>query len=206
MRAGAPSTKPAPARGWAKVFGFPKDPRSYGEYVKRASPDGRYRLVFEPGLEYAMMRYAHQFRLVDAGKELVEEFRGLTSPAQMAWWSPDSRVVAIPVSGLLLYAVQRRRYALVPFDIFQNDVALGVAGIRLSVNRQQFAATFGEEFEPPRPVSLRFAALRWFPVPERGPWKLGAALRSAPKLRWLPPPSTSLRASAKAHGIILPRG
>jgi hypothetical protein len=151
------------------------------------------------------MRYAYQFRLVDAHRAVVEEFRGLTAQEQRAWWTPDSRIVAIPADGLLLYELHRRRYSVVPFDIFQNELEMGVAGIRVSVSRKEFVAWFGDKFQPPRPVSFRFASLHWFPAPATGKWKLGPALRSAPRLRWLPPPSKELRAYAKAQGITLPR-
>lgn len=42
---------------WEKVFGCKADPRSYGVYVKKASPDRRRILAFDPGFEYSMMRW-----------------------------------------------------------------------------------------------------------------------------------------------------
>ena len=198
---------PSPTRGWAKVFGFPKDPRSYGEYVKRPSPNKRLLLVFEPGDEYAMMRYQHEFRLVDAKKALIQVFQGLVSPMQCAWWSPDSRIVAVsvddPNGGLLLYNVKRRRYSLVHFNSYQEKAHITSTSVKIAVDQSEFEAIFGKEFRPPRDVSFRFAALRWFPAPEVGAWKLGAAFRCAPKAKWQPPPSKAMRAYAKEHGIEL---
>lgn len=187
------------------MFGFPKDPCPYGEYVKHTSPDGKYILVFEPGLEYSMMRYQHQFRLVTSAKNLVQAFRGLASQMQRAWWSPDSRVVAIPVDdrngGLLLYEIKRNRYSLVRFDPYQETVRVSSAGVRIGVERREFEAVFGKEFPPPPELFLRFAALRWFAVPETGLWKLREAFRSAPRVRWSP--SKEMRAYAKTQGIEL---
>jgi len=201
--------KASHARGWAKIFGFPRDPRSYGKYVKRPSPNSKNMVVFEPGIEYAMMRYRHEFRLVDSSKTLVQAFHGLASPMQNAWWSPDSRVVAIPIDepleGLLLFNVNLQQYSLLLFSAYQQNAEVTSTGVRISVDRSQFIAVFGNEFQPPHDVSILFANLRWFAAPETGAWKLGAAFRSAPKVRWQPPPSKEMRAYAKKHGIKLLR-
>jgi hypothetical protein len=200
---------PKALRGWSRIFGFAKDPRSYGQYVTSPSPDGRFMLVFEPGIEFAMMRCQHAFRLVDSNRTVVQAFQGLVSPMQRAWWSPDSRIVAVPIDdrkgGLLLFDVTRQRYSLIPFSSYQETAVVTSTGVRTSVDRSQFEAIFGKEFRPPRDVLFRFAALRWFAAPETGAWKLSSAFRSAPQARWQPPPSKEMRAYAKKHGIGLLR-
>jgi hypothetical protein len=204
----APESPKAPAlRGWAKVFGFPKDPSSYGKYWKRPSPDRAFTLVFEPGIEYAMMRYAHQFRLVDSSKRVVQAFHGLMSPMQLACWSPDSRIVAISISdpeeGLLLLDVRRQKFSLICYNVYQQIPSVTSAGVRIRMDRDQFIAIFEDVIPVPGDVSIRFAALRWLAAPKAGPWKLDAALRAAPNAYWQPPRTKALRAYAKEHGIIL---
>jgi hypothetical protein len=166
-------------------------------------------VVFEPGIEFAMNWYHHQFRLVDSSKAVVQAFQGLVSPLQLAWWSPDSRIAAVPITnhndGLLLLDVKRRRYSLILFNAHQTTAAVTSRGVRVSVDRGQFEAIFGKRFPPPRDVFFQFASLRWFAAPESGAWKLGSALRTAPQPRWEPPPSKEMRAYAKELGISLPR-
>lgn len=199
--------KPSLDRGWAKIFGIPMDPRSYGAYVKRPSPNKEFLVVFEPGVEYAMMRYQHEFRLLDSSKILVQAFHGLASPIQNAWWSPDSRIVAVPIDdpkgGLLLFDVKRQRYSLNHFNSYQETTKVTCTSVRIGVERREFEAVFGKEFRPPSDVSFRFATLRWVTAPETGDWKLGTAFRSAPKARWQLPPSKAMKAYAKEHGIKL---
>jgi hypothetical protein len=197
--------RPAPLRGWAKVFGFPKHPQSFGAYVRCASPDGKHALAFEPGLEYSMMRYQHQFRLVDPSKNVVQAFAGLFSAVQLAWWSPDSRIVAVPVDdqygGLLLYDVRRKLYSLARFSPYEETVTVSSAGLRIAADRREFEAAFGTEFPPPPEIAIQFKALRWFPPPGKGPWKLREAFRSAPKAKWTP--SREMKAYARRNGIEL---
>jgi len=204
---GPGESRTAQLTGWSKVFGFPKAPHSYGKYVAKASPNKKWSVVFEPGIEYAMMRFQHEFRLVDPHKKVIEAFCGLASPVQRAWWSPDSKIVGVPVDdpngGLLLYDVKRRRYSLIPFNPYQETATMTSTSVRIGVDRREFEAVFGTEFRPPRDLTFRFTTLRWFAVPETGALKLIEAYRSAPKPKWLPPPSKEMRAYAKAHGIQL---
>ena len=198
---------PPRLRGWAKVFGFPKHPQSFGKYVKLTSPDSVLAVVFEPGVECSMMRYSHEFRLVNRDREIVQEFKGMSSPVQEAWWAPDSRVVGVPISdpvcGLLLYDAARRRYSMARFSPYEERVKVTSSSIRIGVDLQEFKAVFGDGFKPPRECSVRFSALRWSAVPEKGAWKLYTALRSAPKLKWQPPPSKEMIAYAREQGIEL---
>jgi len=193
------------AFNWKKIFGAKPDPRSYGVYVKKASPDRKHLMVFDPGDEVSMMRYLFQFRLIDAKGTVAEAFEGLYSPMQGAWWSGDSRVAAVPVSDdidcLLLLHLPKRRYSVVPFNSYQMRARVTSRGVWVCVDLQEFRAWFGREFRPPDDTYLPFASLRWFPVQEK--WDLNAAIRSAPRIRWTPPPSRELKAYARKNGITL---
>jgi len=193
-----PQEAPRPLRGWAKLFGFAPDGRSYGKYIAHPSPDRAHRVVFEPGIEYAMMRYAHQFRLVDGRRTVVQPFRGLEAPMQMAWWTPDSRIVAVPIDngkgGLLLYEVKRRRFSLVLMSPHQQNPALTRTTLAVSVDEPQYHMLFGDEVGVTPPCLFRLSALSWFPAPAEGPWKLREAFRAAPDAPWLPAPAIVRRA------------
>jgi hypothetical protein len=206
-----PVPEKAPAlRGWAKVFGVPKDPGSYGKYRKKPSPDGAFALVFDPGFEFAMMGYAHQFRLVDPQKNVLEAFSGLTSPAQIAAWSPDSRIVAIPISdpaeGILLLNVRRRLHSFILCDIYLQEMKLESRGVRIGMDAWQFEAIFEGAVPLPEDVVIRFADLRWFPSPRAEAWDLKQVLKSAPSAHWKPPRTKAFREFAKKRGIEFPRG
>ncbi len=193
---------------WANIFGFEKDPRSYGKYVKKPSPDRKHTLVFDPGMEVSMMRYVHECRLIDEKKNVVQDFKGLTCPVQFAWWTPDSRIVAFPTNegaGLLLYKVNLRKFSVCFFSSFQQDLKLTARGMTISVNRREFEGWFGKEFDPPNDNVLSFSGLQWFDAPDKGPWKLGFAVKAAPRLKWDPPPSKELRAYARKNRITLPK-
>jgi hypothetical protein len=188
---------------WEKIFG-PRDPRSYGEYVKKPSPDKTHILVFDPGIEVRMMMSVYQFRLINAASGVVEAFEGLEGAMQDAWWTSDSTMVAIPVSdrrdGLLLFRVHSKRYSFVPFNSYQQTARLTTRGVWIAPDLKEFRGWFGDQFRPPDPIHFPFASLRWFPVVEK--WKnLDTAVRVAPPLRWLPPPSKELKAYARKKGI-----
>ncbi len=211
-RESSPRRAPRPLKAtaderWAKVFGFPADARSHGRYATFRAPSRGLVLAFEPGDEYAMMRYQHQFRLVDSKRSVLQAFAGLVSPIQFAWWSPESRIVGIavedPFGGLLLYDVVKRRYSLVRFDSYNETAKVTATSVRIGVDADEFRAVFGDEFKPPRSTSFRLSSLTWFAVPEKGPWKLRTAFRKAPKAKWEPPPSKALRDYAKKLGITL---
>jgi hypothetical protein len=193
---------------WADIFGFEKDPRSYGKYVRKPSPDKEHALVFEPGMEVSMMRYVHECRLIDRDKKVAQDFKGLTCPVQFAWWSPDSKIVAFPTNegaGLVLYKVRSRKFSLLFFNPFQQDLKLTGARVVASVNKKEFEATFGDGFDRPNDNIFKFAELSWFDAPAGGKWKLGPAVKSAPKMKWEPPPSKEFRAYARKIGITLPK-
>ena len=40
---------------WEKTFD-PRNPRSYGEYPQKPTPDKKHILVFDPGIEFRMIR------------------------------------------------------------------------------------------------------------------------------------------------------
>ena len=189
---------------WAKIFGF-KNPASYGVYVKKASPDKKHLMVFEPGEEVSMMRYLHQFRLIDPKGTVTEAFKGLAGPMQCAWWTRDSRIVAVPVSdrldGLLLFHVKKRRYSVVQFNSYQQKPKLTSRGVWICVVLREFRAWFGDQFRTPDDLYIPFTSLHWFPATEK--WDLNPAIRRAPRLRWQPPPSTELKRYAKKNGITL---
>lgn len=191
---------------WEKIFGPERDPQSYGKYVKKASPDKRYILVFDPGIEVSMMCSVYQFRLIDRKQTVVEAFEGLDAAMQAAWWSRDSRLAAVPISdsrsGLLLFRPGGRRFTFVPFNSYQQKARLTTRGVWIAPDLKEFRAWFGDQFRPPDPVFFPFASLRWFPVVPK--WKnLPAAARVAPPLRWLPPPSKELKAYARKNRITL---
>ena len=190
---------------WEKIFGAKRDPRSYGVYVKKPSPDGRYILVFDPGIEVSMMCGVYHFRLINAAGEVVEAFQGLECSMQDAGWTSDSRMVAVPVCDrrdcLLLFHPAKQQYSVVPFNSYQQEAELTTRGVWIGPDLKEFRGWFGDQFRPPDPVYFPFASLRWFPVAEK--WNLAAALRVAPPVPWLPPPSKELKAYAKKKGITI---
>ena len=192
---------------WKKIFGVGRDPRSYGEYVKKAAPDRRHMMVFDPGLEVRMMCCEHGFRLIDARAAVTETFQGLASPMQEAWWSPNSRIVAVPVlertDCLLLFDLSRRRYSVILFSSYQQKAKVTCRGVRIGVDPGQFREVFGEGFRPPDDTVFPFSSLRWMDAPDKTPWNLGPALRGAPRALWRPPPSREMRAYARKQGISL---
>lgn len=199
--------KESAAERWRKVFGFPSDLPSFGKYVAFISPSKKLKLVFEPGIECAMMRYQFQFRLVDSRLSVLQSFGGLVSPMQHAWWSRDSRLVAIavegPNGGLLVYEVKGQRYSLLRFNAYQETAMVTSRSVRIGVDRQEFEAVFGTEFQPPRDTRFPLSSLTWFPAPEKGAWKLNVAFRRAPRAKWEPAPSKAMREYAKKNGITL---
>ena len=156
---------------WERIFGFKAAPGSLGKYVSKPSPDLKFRLVFEPGDEVSMMRYVYQFRLIDAKDTVVQAFKGLASPVQTAWWTPDSRIVAVPLleksDCLLLFNVKNREHAVIHFSVYQSDAAFTSRSVRIGVNLREFKATFGDDFEPPGDTVFPFASLDWRPAPGR---------------------------------------
>jgi hypothetical protein len=160
-------------------------------------------LAFTRGHELTMMRYTYGFRLVDARGRVREPFGELNSVTPTAVWTPDSRIVAVPVGedGLLLYDVTRRRYAVLGFNAYSLRVTLTRDTVRIAPDLEQFRLVFGRRFRPPRPNVVALATLRWRPAPRA--WKLATALHRAPGFRWQPPPSPALLKYAKKHHVTI---
>lgn len=194
------------AMKWEKVFGCKADPRSYGEYIVRRSPDRGHAVVFDPGIEWRMGCCEHDFRLIDAKNSVVEPFRELETVSQTAWWTPDSRIVGVAVQGgsiLLFFHLKRRRYALLGFGAYMLRARLNAAGARIDMDPSQFRGIFGgTRFAPPRSMFFPFSSLRWRPAPAK--WELGRECRRLPRYEWLPPPSKELLAYARKQGLSLP--
>lgn len=191
---------------WEKVFGFKKNPASYGKYVRKYSPDRRRILVFDPGLEVSMMRYEFAFRLIEPDGTVLESFRELSSPLQFAWWSADSRIVAVPAiaqaySCLLLFNPSRRLYAVIRSDPYLETPSVSPRGARIGVDPEQFHWIFGDELRPPDPVSFPFSSLTWAPPPAT--WRIDPVIRRAVAPWWHS--KEQMKAYAKKQGLSLPR-
>ena len=63
-------------------------------------------MVFEPGIEYSMMRYRHEFPLVDSHKTLVQAFSGLDVPV-LYMVGEDSPAPSRAVARLLTRVIPR---------------------------------------------------------------------------------------------------
>lgn len=192
---------------WERIFGAKADPRSYGEYAVRRSPDRRHALVFDPGFEWRMGCCEHAFRLIDAKGAVVEAFKELDTVCQQAWWTPDSRIAGVSVLGgsrLLFYHLRRREYALLGFGAYLLRARTTSRGVWVDMDPSQFRGVFaGTPYRPPRRLFFPFSSLRWKPAPARWGFKR-AELKDLPHYRWLPPPCKELRAFARKQGLDFP--
>jgi hypothetical protein len=149
------------------------------------------------------MRYSFQFRLVDKERAVLQAFKGLSTPVQSAWWTPDSRIIAVPLyeGALLLYHAGKGRYSLIRFSAYQQTARLSNAGAWIRFEPREFSAVFGREFKPPEPTLFKFHSLAWVPAPA-GEWRL-TGIRKAPQVEWEPSPE--MARAARRRGVTIVR-